>query len=146
VLCDRPTSVDGLFWPKIFIDTATCTPGIFAKNYSRQGGAGGSESSADAGTGVREFHIDCSHAVRRVRANASFDYAFSSGERRMRRASLPCLAAWLAASSAGAATILVTPSDSFDKIESASAGDEVVIAPGRYALVFLTTRRTRQLP
>jgi hypothetical protein len=33
---------------------------------------------------------------------------------------------------ASGATIVVTPSDSYDKIESARPGDEVVIAPGMY--------------
>jgi len=65
----------------------------------------------------------------------------------MRRASLSWLAVWVAASSAGATTILVSPSDSYDKIESASAGDEVVIAPGRYAFrVYLTQAAPANAP
>ena len=38
MLRDRPALVDGLFWPKIFIATATCTLGIFEKNHSRRRG------------------------------------------------------------------------------------------------------------
>jgi hypothetical protein len=40
--------------------------------------------------------------------------------------------AWFLASGARAATIRVTPSDSYDAIENAGPGDEVVIAPGTY--------------
>lgn len=52
-------------------------------------------------------------------------------------------AASIAARRAGAATIHVSPGDSFSKIEAAKAGDEVVIAPGTYAFrVHLTAKGT----
>src|SRR5215467_5917242 len=57
------------------------------------------------------------------------------------------LAALLASSASRAATINVGPSDSFDKIESAKPGDEVVIAPGTYKFrVYLTAQGTAQQP
>jgi hypothetical protein len=50
------------------------------------------------------------------------------------------LTAALSARAARAATIHLTPTDSFDVIEKAKAGDEVVIAPGTYKFrVYLTT-------
>jgi hypothetical protein len=53
---------------------------------------------------------------------------------------------WLAPS-ATAATIAVAPSDTYQKIESAQAGDEVVIAPGTYAFrVHLTRAGTADRP
>ncbi len=67
----------------------------------------------------------------------------------MRRASLPCLVISLAASSvpAKADTIFVTPSDSYDTIESARPGDEVIIAPGLYGFrVYLTQAATPDAP
>src|SRR5512143_2217136 len=49
--------------------------------------------------------------------------------------------------SATAATISVGPGDSYQKIESAQAGDEVVIAPGTYAFrVHLTKVGTADQP
>ena len=39
-----------------------------------------------------------------------------------------------------AATIQVGPTDSYDKIEAAGPGDEVVIAPGKYAFRVHLTR------
>src|SRR5262245_40851204 len=48
---------------------------------------------------------------------------------------------------AGAAVINVAPGDSYTKIESALAGDEVVIAPGTYAFrVYLTKKATTNKP
>ena len=48
-------------------------------------------------------------------------------------------AAWVGCSLAHATTINVTTNDNYTKIESAKAGDEVVIAPGKYAFrVYLT--------
>lgn len=56
------------------------------------------------------------------------------------------LAVLLAAPSV-AATIEVTPSDSYTKIEAAKAGDEVVIAPGTYRFrVYLTTAAPANAP
>jgi MYXO-CTERM domain-containing protein len=53
----------------------------------------------------------------------------------------------LAAATASAATISVAPSDSYQKIESAKAGDEVVIAPGTYQFrVHLTAKGTADQP
>ena len=53
----------------------------------------------------------------------------------------------LAVRSATATTISVGPSDSYQKIESAQAGDEVVIAPGTYAFrVHLTQVGTADKP
>jgi len=53
----------------------------------------------------------------------------------------------LAAGLASAATISVSPSDSFEKIEAAQAGDEVVIAPGTYTFrVHLTRSGTADRP
>jgi len=55
--------------------------------------------------------------------------------------------AFIAARITSAATISVGPSDSFQKIESAQAGDEVVIAPGNYAFrVHLTKVGTADKP
>ncbi len=52
----------------------------------------------------------------------------------------------LAASQSGAATITVTTNDSYAKIESAQAGDEVVISPGIYAFrVYLTKAATNTI-
>jgi hypothetical protein len=49
--------------------------------------------------------------------------------------------------SAWAATITVTPTDSYTKIESAQPGDEVVMAPGTYAFrVYLTKKATTNNP
>ena len=45
-----------------------------------------------------------------------------------------------AAPGARAATIQVGPGDSYDKIEGAGPGDEVVIAPGTYAFRVHLTR------
>ena len=60
------------------------------------------------------------------------------------------VSAWiplLAAGFASAATISVGPSDSYQKIESAKAGDEVVIAPGTYRFrVHLTQVGTADQP
>ncbi|MBN1611607.1 MAG: hypothetical protein JW940_33540 [Polyangiaceae bacterium] len=51
------------------------------------------------------------------------------------------------APSLGADTIHVTPSDSYDAIEGAQAGDEVVIAPGTYAFrVYLEAQGTASDP
>ncbi len=51
------------------------------------------------------------------------------------------------ASRAGANIINITPSDNYTKIESAQAGDEVVIAPGTYRFrVYLTGQGTRLNP
>lgn len=48
---------------------------------------------------------------------------------------------------AGAAIINVSPGDSYAKIESARAGDEVVIAPGNYSFrVYLTAQGTASRP
>ena len=48
---------------------------------------------------------------------------------------------------AGAAIINVSPGDSYEKIESARAGDEVVIAPGNYSFrVYLTAQGTAGKP
>ncbi|HSQ65410.1 MAG TPA: MYXO-CTERM sorting domain-containing protein [Polyangiaceae bacterium] len=48
---------------------------------------------------------------------------------------------------ARAATINVTPSDSYAKIEAAQAGDEVVLAPGKYAFrLHLTGQGTANAP
>jgi len=48
---------------------------------------------------------------------------------------------------ARAATIDVTPSDDYTKIESAQPGDEVVIAPGTYKfLVYLTQQAPSNNP
>lgn len=53
----------------------------------------------------------------------------------------------LLAHAAAAATITVTPADSYQKIEAAQAGDEVVIAPGTYAFrVHLTKVGTADKP
>ena len=53
----------------------------------------------------------------------------------------------LQARTGAAATISVGPSDSYQKIESAQAGDEVVIAPGTYAYrVYLTKLGTVDKP
>jgi len=53
----------------------------------------------------------------------------------------------LAPSASLAATISIGPSDSFDKIEAAKAGDEVVIAPGSYNYrVHLTKAGTADQP
>lgn len=52
-----------------------------------------------------------------------------------------------AASAAQAATIVVSPGDSYTKIEAAGAGDEVVIAPGTYKFrVHLTKQGTVAQP
>jgi hypothetical protein len=57
------------------------------------------------------------------------------------------VAALTLASAARAATIEVGPSDSYQKIEAAQAGDEVVIAPGVYRyLVYLTGQGTVDRP
>jgi hypothetical protein len=63
----------------------------------------------------------------------------------------PCMAVavstFLAAPIAGAATISVGPGDSYQKLEGAQAGDEVVIAPGTYAFrVHLTRAGTADKP
>jgi hypothetical protein len=48
---------------------------------------------------------------------------------------------------AGEATINVTPSDSYARIESARPGDEVVIAPGTYRFrVYLTQAAPANAP
>jgi hypothetical protein len=60
-----------------------------------------------------------------------------------------CLAITLAGTAvrAEAATINITPSDNYTKIEAAQAGDEVVIAPGTYRFrVYLTGQGTRSNP
>jgi MYXO-CTERM domain-containing protein len=55
--------------------------------------------------------------------------------------------AMFVASGARAATIRVTPSDSYDAIENAAPGDEVVIAPGTYGFrVYLETVSTADAP
>lgn len=60
----------------------------------------------------------------------------------------PCaVAAILSTRTVRAATIHVAPGDSYDKIESANPGDEVVIAPGTYAFrVYLTKQGTAGAP
>jgi MYXO-CTERM domain-containing protein len=53
----------------------------------------------------------------------------------------------LAPGLASAATIMVSPGDSFAKIEAAKPGDEVIIAPGTYKFrVHLTQKGTAQQP
>ena len=48
---------------------------------------------------------------------------------------------------ASGATINITPADSHDKIESARAGDEVIIAPGTYRFrVYLTQTAPANAP
>jgi len=65
----------------------------------------------------------------------------------MRKALLVVAVGILAPRLASAATINVTTADSFAKIESAKPGDEVVIAPGKYAFrVHLTQKATPQQP
>ena len=54
---------------------------------------------------------------------------------------------FVSARTAAAATIQVGPGDSYDKIEGANPGDEVVIAPGTYAFrVYLTKAGTAAAP
>src|SRR6185503_11244824 len=56
------------------------------------------------------------------------------------------LGACLAAFHAPAALISVTTNDNYTKIESAQAGDEVVISPGTYAFrVYLTKPATNTI-
>ena len=53
----------------------------------------------------------------------------------------------LFASALGAETLQVTPDDSYDAIEGAQAGDEVVIAPGTYGFrVYLEAQGTASHP
>ncbi|HVJ89692.1 MAG TPA: hypothetical protein VM580_07790 [Labilithrix sp.] len=57
------------------------------------------------------------------------------------------LSSFFLAGRARADVIEVGPSDSFSKIESAKAGDEVVIAPGTYTYrVFITAKGTKSAP
>ena len=59
----------------------------------------------------------------------------------------PVLLLSFAALRAAAALINVSPGDSYIKIESAVAGDEVVIAPGTYSFrVYLTKKATTNNP
>jgi hypothetical protein len=51
---------------------------------------------------------------------------------------------WAGCAVASAAVINVTTNDSYTKIESAKAGDEVVIAPGTYAFRVYLTRQAGQ--
>jgi hypothetical protein len=65
----------------------------------------------------------------------------------MLRRVLPVLAAVLLPASAEAAVIHVSPSDSFDKIEGANPGDEVIVAPGTYTFrLFLTKQAPANAP
>lgn len=66
----------------------------------------------------------------------------------MRLEALICVPiALLVPIAARAATINVTPADGYQKIEAAKPGDEVVMAPGKYAFrVHLTQKSTPQAP
>ena len=65
---------------------------------------------------------------------------------RHRRLVLACVLASFA-SAAHAATIEVTPTDSFAKIEAAKPGDEVIVDPGTYKFrVYLQTKATAAQP
>jgi hypothetical protein len=60
---------------------------------------------------------------------------------------LAATAVTLVASRARAATIHVTPADTYAKIEGANAGDEVIVAPGTYAFrVYLTKQAPASAP
>jgi hypothetical protein len=61
----------------------------------------------------------------------------------VRRAALVVLAVLASAPATRAATIPVGPSDSYEKIEAAQPGDEVVVAPGTYRF---RVHLTRQAP